>query len=101
SATLGPPRVNSVSVSPDSLIVSISPPFPPEPGDFLQYLVSFWENTTSPTEKKLIESETLFKIGNLKESTLYCFTIQVQLEIYSGHLEGQQRAPECHRTALS
>ncbi|NWV62454.1 INGR2 protein, partial [Malurus elegans] len=49
--TLGPPRVNSVSVSPDSLLVRVSPPFTPEPGDILQYHVSYWENTTSPTEK--------------------------------------------------
>uniref|UniRef100_A0A8C5T7G2 Fibronectin type-III domain-containing protein n=1 Tax=Malurus cyaneus samueli TaxID=2593467 RepID=A0A8C5T7G2_9PASS len=74
-ATLGPPRVNSVSVSPDSLLVRVSPPFTPEPGDILQYHVSYWENTTSPTEK-LNESKTLFQIGNLKESTLYCFSIQ-------------------------
>ncbi|XP_068035558.1 LOW QUALITY PROTEIN: interferon gamma receptor 2 [Anomalospiza imberbis] len=102
NTTLGPPRVNNVSASPDSLLVSVRPPFTPEPGDLLQYLVSYWENTTSPTEKKLSESKTLFQIGSLKESTLYCFSIQVQLKIYSGHLlEGQQSAPECHRTALS
>ncbi|NXT64668.1 INGR2 protein, partial [Chaetops frenatus] len=101
NTTLGPPRVNSVSASPDSLLVSVSPPFPPEAGDILQYLVSYWENTTSPAEKKLSESKTLFQIGNLKESTLYCFSIQLQLKIFSGHLlQGQQSAPECHRTAL-
>ncbi|XP_039409872.1 LOW QUALITY PROTEIN: interferon gamma receptor 2 [Corvus cornix cornix] len=102
NTSLGPPKVNSVSVSPDSLFVSVSPPFTPETEDILHYHVSYWENTTSPTEEKLSESKTLFQIGNLKESTLYCFSIQVQLEIYSGHfLEGQQSAPECHRTALS
>ncbi|NXC07661.1 INGR2 protein, partial [Orthonyx spaldingii] len=102
NTTLGPPRVNSVSVSPDSLLISVSPPFTPETGDILHYDVSYWENTTSPTEKKLSESKTLFQIGNLKESTLYCFSIQVQLKIYSGHLlQGEKSAPECHRTALS
>ncbi|NXF26474.1 INGR2 protein, partial [Rhodinocichla rosea] len=102
NTTLGPPRVNNVSASPGSLLVSVSPPFPPEPGDVLQYHVSFWENTTRATGKKLSESKTLFQIGNLKESTLYCFSVQVQLRIYSGHLlEGQPSAPECHRTALS
>ncbi|NXU33811.1 INGR2 protein, partial [Drymodes brunneopygia] len=102
NTTLGPPRVNSVSASPDSLLISVSPPFTPEPGDILQYHVSYWENTTDPTEKKLSESKTLVQIGNLKESTLYCFSIRVQLKIYSGHwLQGQQSAPECHRTALS
>uniref|UniRef100_A0A674HKF9 Fibronectin type-III domain-containing protein n=1 Tax=Taeniopygia guttata TaxID=59729 RepID=A0A674HKF9_TAEGU len=102
NTTLGPPRVNNVSARPDSLLVGVSPPFTPEPGDLLQYLVSYWENSSSPTEKKLSESKTRFEIGNLKESTLYCFSIQVQLKIYSGHLlEGQQSAPECHRTALS
>ncbi|NWZ43143.1 INGR2 protein, partial [Brachypodius atriceps] len=102
NTTLGPPRVNSVSASPDSLLISLSPPFTPEAGEPLQYHVSYWENSSSPTVKKLSESETLFQIGNLKESTLYCFSIQVQLKIYSGHwLEGEQSAPVCHRTALS
>ncbi|NXH51551.1 INGR2 protein, partial [Rhabdornis inornatus] len=99
--TLGPPRVNSVSASPDSLLLSVTPPFPPEHGDSLQYLVSYWENTTSPPGKQLSVVETLFHIGNLRESTVYCFSIQVRLEIFSGHLLGEQRAPECHRTALS
>ncbi|NWV32347.1 INGR2 protein, partial [Grantiella picta] len=102
NTTLGPPRVNSVSVNPDSLLIRVSPPFTPETGDILQYQVSYWENTTSSTEKKLNESKTLFQIGNLKELTLYCFSIQMQLKIYSGHLlQGQPSAPECHRTALS
>ncbi|XP_066033312.1 interferon gamma receptor 2 isoform X2 [Chamaea fasciata] len=102
NTTLGPPRVNSVSASPDSLLISLSPPFTPEPGDPLQYLVSYWENTTSATVTKVNESKTLFQIGKLKESTLYCFSVQVQLKIYSGHLlRGEQSAPECHRTALS
>ncbi|NXG98479.1 INGR2 protein, partial [Loxia leucoptera] len=102
NTTLGPPRVTSVSASPGSLLISVSPPFPPEPGDILLYRVSYWENSTRATAKKLSESKTLFQIGNLKEATLYCFSVQVQLEIYSGHLlEGQPSAPECHRTALS
>ncbi|NXS32544.1 INGR2 protein, partial [Pomatostomus ruficeps] len=100
--TLGPPKVNGVSVSPDSLLISVSPPFTPEDGDLLLYAVSYWENTTSPTRKKLSESKTLFQIGNLKESTLYCFSVRVQLSIYTGGwLQGRQSAPECHRTALS
>ncbi|NXO31787.1 INGR2 protein, partial [Cisticola juncidis] len=102
NTTLGPPRVNRVSASPDSLLISLSPPFTPEPGDLLQYRVSYWENSTRATAKELSESKTLFQIGNLKESTLYCFSVQVQLKIYSGHLlEGEQSAPECHRTTLS
>uniref|UniRef100_A0A8D2MNR4 Fibronectin type-III domain-containing protein n=1 Tax=Zonotrichia albicollis TaxID=44394 RepID=A0A8D2MNR4_ZONAL len=99
-STLGPPRVNNVSASPGSLLLSVSPPFAPEVGDILQYLVSYWENSTGAT--KLSESKTLFQIGNLKESTLYCFRVQVQLRIYSGQLlEGLPSAPKCHRTALS
>ncbi|NXN82540.1 INGR2 protein, partial [Bombycilla garrulus] len=102
NTTLGPPRVSSVRASPHSLLLSVTPPFPPEPGDLLQYLVSYWENSTAATEKKLSESQTLFQIGNLKESTLYCFTVRVRLEIFSGDfLRGQPSAPECHRTALS
>ncbi|NXM46015.1 INGR2 protein, partial [Gymnorhina tibicen] len=101
NTTLGPPRVNGVSASPDSLLISVSPPFPLEAGDVLQYHVSYWENTTSPTEKKLSDINTLLQIENLKESTLYCFSVQVELQIYSSHLLGQQSAPECHRTALS
>ncbi|KAI1241423.1 hypothetical protein IHE44_0004896, partial [Lamprotornis superbus] len=45
--------VNSVSASPDSLLISVSPPFPPEHGDSLQYLVSYWENSTGPAGKFL------------------------------------------------
>ncbi|NXX31684.1 INGR2 protein, partial [Nicator chloris] len=107
NTTLGPPRVNSVTVSPDSLLLSLSPPFTPEPGDLLQYHVSYWENKTSPRAKKLRESKTLFQIGNLKESTLYCFSVRVQLRSHSDHvlqgpgLLGEKSAPECHRTALS
>uniref|UniRef100_A0A8C3TYV4 Fibronectin type-III domain-containing protein n=1 Tax=Catharus ustulatus TaxID=91951 RepID=A0A8C3TYV4_CATUS len=98
-STLGPPRVNSVSASPESLLISLSPPFPPEHGDLLQFLVSYWEDSSSP--QRLSVTETLFQIGNLKESTVYCFSVQVQLKIFSGHLQGEQSAPECHRTALS
>ncbi|NWV10582.1 INGR2 protein, partial [Ptilonorhynchus violaceus] len=100
--TLGPPRVNIVSVSADSLLINVTPPFTPERGDILHYRVSYWENTTSPTKKELKESKTLFQIGNLKESTLYCFSIRVELEIYTDDLlQGQESAPECHTTALS
>ncbi|XP_014745842.1 PREDICTED: interferon gamma receptor 2 [Sturnus vulgaris] len=49
--TLGPPRVNSVSATPESLLISVSPPFPPEHGDSLQFLVSYWENSTGPAAK--------------------------------------------------
>ncbi|XP_032909034.1 interferon gamma receptor 2 isoform X2 [Catharus ustulatus] len=101
NTTLGPPRVNSVSASPESLLISLSPPFPPEHGDLLQFLVSYWEDSSSPAAKRLSVTETLFQIGNLKESTVYCFSVQVQLKIFSGHLQGEQSAPECHRTALS
>lgn len=52
-------------------------------------------------QQRLSVIETLFQIGNLKESTVYCFSVQVQLEIFSGHLLGEQSAPECHSTALS
>ncbi|NWI58318.1 INGR2 protein, partial [Calyptomena viridis] len=100
--TLGPPQVTSVSVTSDSLVLSVTPPFTPEPGDTLHYLVSYWENSTRTMEKELVESKTLFQIGNLKESTLYCFSIRVELELDFGDvLLGQQSAPECHRTAIS
>ncbi|NXB44840.1 INGR2 protein, partial [Leucopsar rothschildi] len=99
--TLGPPRVNSVSASPDSLLISASPPVPPEHGDSLQFLVSYWENSTPAAKHELRVPHTLFQIGNLKESTVYCFSIQVELKIFSGHLLGEHRAPECHTTALS
>ncbi|NXA09135.1 INGR2 protein, partial [Sapayoa aenigma] len=102
NTTLGPPRVNSVSVSPDSLLIGVTPPFTPLPGDILHYVVSYWENTTSTTEKELVERKTLFQIGNLKESTLYCFSIRVEFELDHGDvLVGQQSAPECHTTVIS
>ncbi|NXM26554.1 INAR1 protein, partial [Oxyruncus cristatus] len=99
--TLGPPRVNRVNASSDSLFLSVTPPFTPEPGDSFQYRVFYWENTTSTTKKKQEANKTLFQIGNLKESTLYCFSLRVEFKGFFGYLSGQQSAPECHRTAIS
>ncbi|XP_075627085.1 interferon gamma receptor 2 [Balearica regulorum gibbericeps] len=102
NTTIGPPKVNSVIVSSDSLLVSVTPPFGSEAGDFLQYHVSYWENTTSTTKKETQMSNTLFKIRNLKELTLYCFSIQVELVTYSDlQLLGLQSDPECYRTTIS
>ncbi|NWR95082.1 INAR1 protein, partial [Furnarius figulus] len=99
---LGPPRVNSVSASFNSLAISVTPPFTPERGEVLQYRVLYWENTTRTTEKELRERGTLLQMGNLKESTLYCFRVRVELERDDKKLLlGQPSGPECHRTALS
>lgn len=47
-------------------------------------------------------SNTLFKIENLKESTLYCFRIQVVLKVYPDlQLLGLPSVPECYRTTVS
>ncbi|XP_051647216.1 interferon gamma receptor 2 [Manacus candei] len=99
--TLGPPRVSRVSASSDSLLLSVTPPFMPEPGDSFQYRVFYWENTTRTTKKEQETHNTVFQIGKLKESTLYCFSLQVEFEGVYGELIGQQSAPECHRTAIS
>ncbi|NXP27150.1 INAR1 protein, partial [Scytalopus superciliaris] len=102
NTTVGPPRVNSVSASSDSLLISVSPPFPPEPGEILQYRVFYWENTTSTTGKELRERKTLLQLGHLKEATLYCFSVRVEMERDLDELLlGQPSAPECHRTAIS
>ncbi|NXS97809.1 INGR2 protein, partial [Jacana jacana] len=99
---IGPPKVNSVNVSSNSLLISVTPPFGYEAGDFLEYHVSYWENATNTAKKETKTSNTLFKIENLKESTLYCFRIQVKLTTYSDtQLLGLQSAPECHRTTIS
>ncbi|XP_021260273.1 interferon gamma receptor 2 [Numida meleagris] len=102
NTTIGPPEV-SVIVSSDSLLVNVTPPFQPEPGDYpFQYHVSYWENSTITTKKEIKTSNTLFKIKNLKQWTLYCFTIQVELITYSDSgLLGLQRAPVCYRTTIS
>ncbi|NWY60114.1 INGR2 protein, partial [Chionis minor] len=101
NTTIGPPKVNSVNVSPDSLLISVTPPFGSAAGDFLQYHVSYWENATSIT-KEMTTSNTLFKIENLKELTLYCFRVQVELMANSDlQLLGLQSVPECHRTTIS
>ncbi|XP_075288725.1 interferon gamma receptor 2 isoform X3 [Opisthocomus hoazin] len=103
NTTIGPPEVNSVIVSSDSLLIGVTPPFASEAGDSLQYRVSYWENATSTAKKQETKtSNTLFKIRNLKELTLYCFSIQVELMTYS-HLQllGLQSVPECYRTAIS
>ncbi|NWW93178.1 INGR2 protein, partial [Rhynochetos jubatus] len=102
NTTIGPPKVNSVVASSDSLLINVTPPFGPEAGDFLQYHVSYWENATSTTKTVTEPSNTLFKIDNLKESTLYCFRIQVELIISpTFQLSGLQSAPECYKTTVS
>ncbi|NXS51571.1 INGR2 protein, partial [Brachypteracias leptosomus] len=102
NTTIGPPKVNSVTESSDSLLVNFALPFEPELGDSLQYHVSYWENATSPTKKETKISNTLFRIGNLKELTLYCFTIQVELmESSYPSLLGLPSVPMCHRTTIS
>ncbi|NWI33009.1 INGR2 protein, partial [Sula dactylatra] len=101
NTTIGPPKVNSVIVSSDSLLIRVTPPFGSETGESLQYHVSYWENA-STTKKETNTKNTLFKIGNLKESTLYCFRIQVELMTYLDlQLLGLQSIPECHRTKIS
>ncbi|XP_027766069.1 interleukin-10 receptor subunit beta-like, partial [Empidonax traillii] len=100
-ATLGPPKVNRVSASSDSLLLSVSPPFTPEPGDSFQYRVFYWENSTSTTRKEQEAHKTLLQIEKLKESTLYCFSLQVEFEGVFGNLLGQESTPRCHRTAVS
>ncbi|KFZ65854.1 Interferon gamma receptor 2, partial [Podiceps cristatus] len=102
NTTIGPPKVNKVIVSSDSLLLSVTPPFRSEAGDILRYHVFYWENATSTTEKEAETSSTLFKIENLKELTLYCFRIQIALTTYSDRqLLGLQSVPECHRTTIS
>ncbi|XP_042722314.1 interferon gamma receptor 2 [Lagopus leucura] len=102
NTTIGPPKVNSVIVSSDSLLISVAPPFGPEAGYLFQYHVSYWENTTITTKKEIKTSDTLFKIKDLKQLTLYCFTIRVELMAYLDfQLLGLQTVPECYRTTIS
>ncbi|NWI65309.1 INGR2 protein, partial [Todus mexicanus] len=102
NTTIGPPEVISVTANSDSLLISVAPPFGHESGDFFQYHVSYWENATSTTKKETKMNNTLFKIGNLKELTLYCFRIQVELMTHSDHLLlGLPSVPECYRTTIS
>uniref|UniRef100_A0A8C3BEX9 Uncharacterized protein n=1 Tax=Cairina moschata TaxID=8855 RepID=A0A8C3BEX9_CAIMO len=98
--TIGPPKVNSVIVSSDSLLISVSPPFESEEGT-VQYKVSYWENATTAT-KEMWVNNALFKIENLKQMTLYCFTIEIELVKYlHDQIPGLQRIPECYRTPMN
>ncbi|XP_065506966.1 interferon gamma receptor 2 [Caloenas nicobarica] len=102
NTTIGPPKVNSVTENSDSLLISVTPPFGSEAGYFPEYHVSYWENTTSTVKIEIKRSNTLFKIENLKESTLYCFRIQVVLKTYLDlQLLGLPSVPECYRTTVS
>ncbi|NXH19466.1 INGR2 protein, partial [Bucco capensis] len=102
NTTIGPPKVNSVIESSDSLLINITPPFESEAGDLLRYHVSYWENATSTTKKEMTTRNTLFKIGNLKELTLYCFRIQAELMTQLDlQLLGLQSALVCSRTTVS
>ncbi|XP_064327017.1 interferon gamma receptor 2 isoform X2 [Phalacrocorax carbo] len=101
NTTIGPPKVNSVTASSDSLLIRVTPPFGFEKGESLQYHVSYWENA-STTEKEAKMRSTLFKIENLKESTLYCFSIQVEfMSSLDLQLLGLQSNPVCYRTEIS
>ncbi|NXI35353.1 INGR2 protein, partial [Galbula dea] len=100
--TLGPPKVNSVIESSDSLFINVTPPFESEAGDFFEYHVSYWENATSTTKKEATTSNTVFQIGNLKELTLYCFRIQAELmTALDLPLLGLESVPKCYRTTMS
>ncbi|NXU54186.1 INGR2 protein, partial [Turnix velox] len=102
NTTIGPPKVNGVNVSSNSIFVSVTSPFESGAGDVLEYHVSYWENATSTIKKETKTSNTLIKIENLKELTLYCFKIQVELLTHSDfQLLGLQSDPECHRTTIS
>ncbi|OPJ66462.1 interferon gamma receptor 2 [Patagioenas fasciata monilis] len=102
NTTIGPPKVNSVTESSDSLLIRVTPPFGSEAGYFPEYYVSYWENATSTIKREIKLSNTLFKIENLKELTLYCFSIQVVLKVYPDlQLLGLPSVPECYRTTVS
>ncbi|XP_035171557.1 interferon gamma receptor 2 [Oxyura jamaicensis] len=99
--TIGPPAVNSVIVSSDSLLISVSPPFESQEGT-VWYHVSYWENATTTTKKEMQVNNALFKIENLKQMTLYCFTIEIELaRNLHDRIPGLQRIPECYRTPMS
>ncbi|XP_027304978.3 interferon gamma receptor 2 [Anas platyrhynchos] len=99
--TIGPPKVNSVIVSSDSLLISVSPPFESKEGT-VQYKVSYWENATTATKEEMWVNNALFKIENLKQMTLYCFTIEIELVKYlHEQIPGLQRIPECYRTPMN
>uniref|UniRef100_A0A8C6YYP7 Interferon gamma receptor 2 n=1 Tax=Nothoprocta perdicaria TaxID=30464 RepID=A0A8C6YYP7_NOTPE len=103
NTTIGPPRVSSAAEAafPHSLLLSITPPFAPRPGELLQYRVSYWENATRATRKELKTSSSLFKITDLKESTLYCLEVRVELQTLYCNISGLPSAPQCYSTALS
>lgn len=47
-------------------------------------------------------NNALFKIENLKQMTLYCFTIEIELVKYlHDQIPGLQRIPECYRTPMN
>ncbi|NWI98779.1 INGR2 protein, partial [Crypturellus undulatus] len=104
NTTIGPPRVSSVpeARSSDSLLISVTPPFASRRGDTLLYHVFYWENSTSATKKEMSTSNTLFKITDLKESTLYCFKVQVEFMTPPGfEILGLPSAPQCYSTTVS
>ncbi|XP_071610213.1 interferon gamma receptor 2 [Heliangelus exortis] len=102
NTTIGPPKVSSVTESIDSLLINVTPPFGAEAGDILWYHVFYWENATNTTKKEIKTTNSLFKITDLKESTLYCFRIQVELMTYlDAKLLGLQSAPVCCRTTTN
>ncbi|NXA35733.1 INGR2 protein, partial [Eudromia elegans] len=101
---IGPPRVSSVSQGQfsDSLLINVTPPFALRRGDLLHYLVSYWENSTSTTKKVITMNKMLFKITDLKESTLYCLKVQIELKTSPDFkILGLPSTPQCYSTTVS
>lgn len=65
----------------------------------------FYSNTSIfllSFKQEMWVNNALFKIENLKQMTLYCFTIEIELVKYlHEQIPGLQRIPECYRTPMN
>lgn len=65
----------------------------------------FYSNTSIfllSFKQEMLVNNALFKIENLKQMTLYCFTIEIELKMHLyDRIPGLQRIPECYRTPMS
>ncbi|XP_063161490.1 interferon gamma receptor 2 [Candoia aspera] len=91
---LGPPRAINVTSEANSILLSFLPPFDQRSNfSSFEYTI-YWENST---DKSLVIMNTIHRLKNLKERTMYCFRIQATLS----ELKGEKSGIYCAKTTIT
>ncbi|KAM6448392.1 interferon gamma receptor 2 isoform 2-T2 [Liasis olivaceus] len=91
---LGPPRAINVTSEANSILISFLPPFDHRSNfSSFEYRI-YWENST---DTPLVIMNTVYRLKNLKERTMYCLRIQAKLK----SLEGEKSDIYCAKTTIT